>query len=70
MIAIYLANFGLLHKPALYLSDYFERNKTEYVDRLMAVRQANQLREWLIFFCMAYMKQLRIPYRFLRISSY
>lgn len=50
MIAIYLANFGLLHKPALYLSDYFERNKTEYVDRLMAVRQANQLREWLIFF--------------------
>ncbi len=27
MIAIYLANFGLLHKPALYLSDYFERNK-------------------------------------------
>ncbi|MCW8828068.1 MAG: Fic family protein [Gammaproteobacteria bacterium] len=50
MIAIYLANFGLLHKPALYLSDYFERNKTEYVDRLMAVRQANQLKEWLIFF--------------------
>lgn len=50
MIAIYLANFGLLHKPALYLSDYFERNKTEYVDRLMAVRQANKLKEWLIFF--------------------
>lgn len=50
MIAIYLANFGLLHKPALYLSDYFERNKTAYVDRLMAVRQANQLKEWLIFF--------------------
>ncbi len=50
MIALYLANFGLLHKPALYLSDYFERNKTEYVERLMAVRQANQLREWLVFF--------------------
>lgn len=50
MIAIYLANFGLLHKPALYLSDYFERNKTEYVDRLMAVRDANKLKEWLIFF--------------------
>ena len=26
MIALYLADFGLLHKPALYLSDYFERN--------------------------------------------
>ncbi len=50
MIAIYLANFGLLHKPALYLSDYFERNKTEYIDRLMAVRMGNELKEWLIFF--------------------
>ncbi|HHI94603.1 MAG TPA: Fic family protein [Gammaproteobacteria bacterium] len=50
MIAIYLANFGLLHKPALYLSDYFERNKTEYIDRLMAVRVGNELKEWLIFF--------------------
>ncbi len=50
MIALYFASFGLLHKPALYLSDYFERNKTEYIDRLMAVRESNQLREWLIFF--------------------
>jgi len=50
MIALYLSSFDLLHKPALYLSEYFERNKTEYVDRLMAVRDKNQLREWLIFF--------------------
>ncbi|MDH5190044.1 MAG: Fic family protein [Gammaproteobacteria bacterium] len=50
MIALYLANFGLLHKPALYLSDYFERNKTEYIDRLMAVREANRMKEWLVFF--------------------
>ena len=50
MIALYLASHGLLHKPALYLSDYFERNKTEYVDRLMAVREANKLKEWLVFF--------------------
>ncbi len=50
MIALYLAGFGLLYKPALYLSDYFERNKTEYVDRLMAVRQSNQMKEWLVFF--------------------
>ena len=50
MIAIYLANFGLLHKPTLYLSDYFERNKMEYIDRLMAVRMGDKLKEWLIFF--------------------
>ena len=50
MIALYLANFGLLHKPALYLSDYFERHKTEYVDRLMTVREGNEIKQWLIFF--------------------
>lgn len=50
MISLYLASGGLLHKPALYLSDYFERNKTAYVDHLMAVRRGNHLREWLVFF--------------------
>lgn len=50
MIALYFASTGLLAKPALYLSDFFERNKTQYVDHLMAVRTANQLKPWLIFF--------------------
>lgn len=50
MIALYLASNKLLERPALYLSDYFEKNKTAYVDRLMAVREANQLKQWLVFF--------------------
>ena len=50
MISLYLASEKLLVKPALYLSDYFERNKTAYVDHMMAVRQGNHMREWLIFF--------------------
>lgn len=50
MIALYLSSFNLMHKPALYLSDFFERNKTEYVDSLMAVRQANKMTEWIQFF--------------------
>jgi len=50
MISLYLASSGLLHKPALYLSDYLERNKTAYVDHLMAVREGNHLRAWLVFF--------------------
>lgn len=50
MISLYLASEGLLSKPALYLSDYFERNKTAYVDHLMAVRQGHHMRDWLVFF--------------------
>ncbi|MFK7794840.1 MAG: Fic family protein [Gammaproteobacteria bacterium] len=50
LIALYLANFDLLKKPALYLSDFFERNKTTYIDNLMAVRESNNMKQWLIFF--------------------
>lgn len=50
MISLYLASEGLLMKPALYLSDYFERNKTAYIDHLMAVREGSHMRAWLIFF--------------------
>lgn len=50
LISLYLSADSLLVKPALYLSDYFEKNKTEYIDRLMAVRQGNHMDEWLKFF--------------------
>lgn len=50
MISLYLASERLLVKPALYLSDYFERNKTAYIDNLMAVREGHHMRQWLIFF--------------------
>lgn len=50
MISLYMASEKLLIKPALYLSDYFERNKTAYVDHLMAVRQGHNMREWVVFF--------------------
>jgi len=50
MISLFLASESLLLKPALYLSDYFERRKTAYIDHLMAVRDGNHMRAWLIFF--------------------
>jgi Fic family protein len=50
MISLYLASEELLVQPALYLSDYFERHKTAYIDHLMAVRQGHHMKEWLVFF--------------------
>lgn len=38
LIALYLASFNLLQKPALYLSDYFERNRLDYYDHLTVAR--------------------------------
>ncbi len=50
MISLFLASENLLLQPALYLSDYFERHKTAYIDHLMAVRDGNHMRAWLVFF--------------------
>lgn len=50
MISLFLASESLLLKPALYLSDYFERHKTAYIDHLMAVRDGHHMCGWLIFF--------------------
>lgn len=50
LVVLYLVSFGLLHKPALYLSDFFDRHKGEYYDQLMAVRTTHKLEPWLRFF--------------------
>lgn len=50
LIVLYLVGFDLLQKPALYLSDFFERHKSEYYDQLMAVRTTHKLEPWLRFF--------------------
>jgi Fic family protein len=50
MIPLYLVERGLLAKPALYLSAFFERHKSLYYDNLMRVRTHGDLRQWLRFF--------------------
>lgn len=50
LITLYLVSMGLLHKPALYLSDFFERNRASYYDALMAVRVSGDLNHWVRFF--------------------
>ena len=50
LIPLYFISKGLLHKPSLYLSDFFERNRAAYVDALMRVRMANDLILWIRFF--------------------
>ena len=41
MIALYLVSEGLLAKPTLYLSDYFEKNRSVYYDKLSLARTSN-----------------------------
>ncbi|MBV6485626.1 MAG: hypothetical protein KFKLKKLM_02196 [Flavobacteriales bacterium] len=50
MIILYLVEKKILKKPILYLSDFFERNRTLYYDNLMRVREKNDLEQWFKFF--------------------
>lgn len=50
LITLYLVNKGILKRPILYLSDFFERNRMLYYDNLMRVRTHNDINQWLKFF--------------------
>ena len=50
MITLYLVSNDILKKPALYLSDFFEKHREYYYDNLMRVRLKNDLEQWIIFF--------------------
>jgi Fic family protein len=50
MITLYLVEKGILKNPILYLSDFFEKNRTLYYDNLTLVREKNRLIQWLKFF--------------------
>jgi len=50
LITFLLVHQGVLHRPLLYLSYYLKRHRTEYYDRLMAVREEGNWEGWLRFF--------------------
>ena len=50
LISLYLVHSKILQKPLLYLSDFFEKNKTLYYDNLTFVRTKNDMSQWIKYF--------------------
>jgi Fic family protein len=50
LISLLLCKWAVLPQPMLYLSDFFERHRTEYVDRLLKVSTEGQWKAWILFF--------------------
>jgi len=50
LITFLLCERKVLHRPLLYLSHYLKQRRTEYYDRLMAIRTGGDWEGWLKFF--------------------
>ncbi|WP_433632567.1 Fic family protein [Halomicrococcus sp. NG-SE-24] len=59
LVVLQLYDAGYLEHPSLYLSEYFNRNKQTYVDRMEAVRETGAWEDWLTFFITGVKNQAR-----------
>ncbi|MEG0873547.1 MAG: Fic family protein [Clostridia bacterium] len=50
IIPLYIQSKGMLEKPCLYISDYFEKNREAYYNMLTQTRTQNSMVEWIRFF--------------------
>jgi Fic family protein len=57
MIVFYLVWRGRLPDPLLYVSSFFEAHRSDYYDRLQAVREQGLVQEWIRFFLAAVTEQ-------------
>ena len=50
LITFFLCEKGFLTQPLLYLSEFFEKHRSEYYSRLLGVSQRGEWKEWIEFF--------------------
>ncbi len=50
LITLYLVSKRLLKRPVLYMSDYLEKHRNSYYASITAVREKNDIEQWLRFF--------------------
>ncbi len=59
LVPLFMAKHGLLSEPMFYISAFFERNRDEYYERLLAVSRDGDWTQWIGFFLRAVTDQAR-----------
>ena len=57
LVPLFMSHKGLLREPMFYISAYFEKNREEYYERLLAVSRDGAWTEWIEFFLKAVLEQ-------------
>ena len=57
LVPLFMARNGLLQSPMFYISAFFERNREEYYERLLAVSRDGKWTEWVAFFLKSVIEQ-------------
>jgi Fic family protein len=60
IIPLFLYWKSLISRPSFYLSEYFEKNRTEYYDRLLMITKDGDWSGWIDFFLTAVVQQAEI----------
>ena len=53
LVTLFLIDKGVLNGPALYISYFLKKNRSEYYDRMMLVREEGNYEQWIAFFLKA-----------------
>jgi Fic family protein len=50
LITLFLCNTNALSQPLLYLSEFFEKHRNDYYEKLLSVSKKGEWTEWIVFF--------------------
>lgn len=71
LIILYLCNSRVLEQPLLYLSEYFEKNRDQYIDLLLHSSKTGDFTPWLTFFLKGVHEQAADAYqKAMRLEQY
>ncbi len=70
LIMLMLYKDGILSQPLLYISEYFNRNRSAYTESLYDVSSKNKVEEWVMFFLKALEVQAKSSLKLIRDLEY